>query len=259
MITNYIKTNYTCAIVDDEALCIETLNQSLSYYPQITVAGTAQNADDGKKLILEQCPDLLFLDVELQNTNGLELLHELREQINWPIQVIFYTAYEKYLLQALRESAFDYLLKPYTTDDFQMVINRFLLHATEEHTKLTFHETLSHLMPQNKTFMVSTITGYQLLRIEQIGYFEYVKTQKKWEVILADGKRLFLKRNTTAEDILRYSSSFIQISQQQIINIDYLASIKGKECFLIPPFNHNTKLIVSRNCLKALHDKFDLI
>ncbi|MBB3187845.1 LytR/AlgR family response regulator transcription factor [Microbacter margulisiae] len=253
------KTAYTSVIIDDEALCIDNLKKSLQRYSQITLAGTACNVSDGRALVLQQTPDLLFLDVELGDMSGLEFLHTLRDEVYWPMQVVFYTAYEKYLLEALRESAFDFLLKPFTPEDFNLVINRFLSHVSKIQAGHTFHDRISRVLPENKVLMIATVTGFQLLQKEKIGYFEYSKEQKQWQAVVIDGQRLPLKRSTTAEDILHYATSFVRINQQQIVNIDYLCMIKAKECVLQPPFQNETPFLISRTCFKALQEKFEMI
>jgi len=86
------------------------------------------------------------------------------------------------------------------------------------------------LRPQS--FMASTATGFQLLRRNQIVYFEYLTDKKQWTVILSNQTQLTLKRNTVAETILNYSSNFIQINQKQIINLDYMVCIDGRLCQL---------------------------
>lgn len=254
-----MNNSYNIAIIDDEAICISNLCKSLATFNNINIAGTAQTVPAGKKLILEKQPDLLFLDVEMPETSGLELLHEIKSQINWQMQVIFYTAYEKYLLDALRESAFDYLLKPYEQDKFLFVMDRFFA-STEQGNKFSsFVDTLSKLIPENKTFLVATVTGYLTLRPEQIGCFEYVKDCKHWYVALQNEKHIQLRRNTTAEDLLKLSKYFVQISQQQIININYLSMIEGKRCLLYPPFDNASNLTISRNFFKSLQDRFSII
>lgn len=253
------KPAYTSVIIDDEALCIDNLANALQRYSQITLVGTARNVCDGRDLVLQQTPDLLFLDVELGDSSGLEFLHTLRDEVYWPMQVVFYTAYEKYLLEALRESAFDFLLKPFIAEDFDLVINRFLSHVSKIQVDPSFHDRVSRLLPENKVLMIATVTGFQLLQKEKIGYFAYSKEQKQWHVEIVDGQRFSLKRSTTAEDILRYATSFVRINQQQIINIDYLCMIKAKECVLQPPFQNGAPFLISRTCFKALQDKFDII
>ena len=100
---------YKVVIVDDERTAIDALRRELEPYREFEVKGIAGNGAKGKKMIMELHPDLLFLDVELPDTLGLNLLSEIREDILWDMKVVFYTSYDKYLLQALRESAFDFL------------------------------------------------------------------------------------------------------------------------------------------------------
>jgi two-component system LytT family response regulator len=255
-----MKNNkYTVVIIDDEAICTNNLLRSLSEYSELFIVGTAQTSDKGKALILKQRPDLIFLDVELPKQSGLELLTEIREEITWPLQVIFYTAYEKYLLEALRISAFDFLLKPYEQEEIQLVLNRFFKQGIKEQTTGSFQNSIVQLNQANHMFLIATITGFQKLRLDQIGYFEYIKEKKQWLVVLNDQSHLQLKRNTKAEDILNYALSFIQINQKHIINLDYLSNIDDKICRLYPPFHKEDSFVISRTFLKALQDRYEII
>lgn len=249
---------YTVVIIDDETICIDNIRRSATNFPEMKIVGTAQTPAAGKKLMLELRPDLLFLDVEMPGQTGLELLSELSDRITWPMQVIFHTAYEKYLLDALRVSAFDFLLKPYQESEFRLVMDRFFKEAVKAQSHSHFHQTLAQLLPINESLMVATITGYQKLCLKQIGYFQHQKDKKQWEAALTDQTQVQLKRTTTADDILSYSDSFCQINQHQIINIDYLSIIEGKTCRLLPPF-HTISLEISRKFMKELQDKFELI
>ncbi len=270
----YILTNYTfctkgennkkmrcfnIVIVDDDDFCIKVLKESLSSYPNIQIAGEALNPNAGKKMLIAQRPDLLFLDVEMPGKTGVELLREIHEQITWPMQVVFYTAYNRYLLDALRSSAFDYLLKPIEKADLKLVMERFFNYTKKKPINTTFQNSLTPLLPSDTAFMVATITGFQVLQVQQIGYFTYHNDRKQWAALLSDQSQVWLKRNTNAKDILKYSLSFVQINQQQIINIGYLAAINGKQCILYPPFDINVDFSISRSYFGTLQDKFSLI
>ena len=113
---------YKAVVVDDEPVCIENLKKSLVAYPEVLLAGEARTAAEGSLLILNEQPDLLFLDVELPGMSGVELLQDLQHRISWDMRVVFYTSHQKYWLDALRQSAFDYLLKPYLPDEFATII-----------------------------------------------------------------------------------------------------------------------------------------
>jgi DNA-binding LytR/AlgR family response regulator len=110
-----------------------------------------------------------------------------------------------------------------------------------------------------QSFMVATATGFQLLRLNQLIYFEYLTDKKQWTVFLTDQTRLALKRTTVAEDILGYSQNFIRINQQHIINLEYLVGIKGRSCQLSLLSGHEDQLIISRSYLKALQERIEVI
>ena len=252
------EDKYKVVIVDDERTAIDALRRELGAYQELEIKGTANNGAKGKKMIMELRPDLLFLDVELPDVLGLNLLSEMRDEVLWDMKVVFYTSYDKYLLQALRESAFDFLLKPFETEDLKVVIERYrkAVASIPATPSSSFSSSVSALMPQQGMFMISTVTGFKLLRLEEIGYFEYLKDKRQWQVVLFNQTRLNLKRNTKAEDIIGYSQAFIQISQSAIVNVNYLAMIDGKCCQLYPPFHDKSDLVISRSFLKGLQDRF---
>lgn len=248
---------YTVVIVDDERTAIDALRKELAGYPEFEIIGTANTGAKGKKMILELRPDLLFLDVELPDVLGLNLLGEMRDEVVWDMKVVFYTSYDKYLLQALRESAFDFLLKPFESEELEVIIERYRKTMVPNgNQSVSFSSSVSALMPQQGMFMISTVTGFKLLRLEEIGYFEYLKDKRQWHVVLFNQTQLSLKRNTKAEDIIGYSPAFVQISQSAIINVNYLAMIDGKCCQLYPPFQDKEDLLISRSYLKNLQDRF---
>lgn len=251
-------------IVDDDRTATDNLYRELAAYPQLEVVGSACNGAKGHKLILEQRPDLVFLDVELPDTFGFKLLGDMRYEVNWNMQVIFYTAYDKYMLQAIRESAFDYLLKPFVSEDLSLIMKRYFQaffsdRPSPPFSSGSFVKTVNALLPARDTFMINAITGFKLLHLEEIGFFEYIKEKRLWQVTLFNQTMLNLKNNTKAENIIGYSESFVQISQSAIININYLAAINGRQCQLYPPFNRCENLVISRGCFRELQEKLCLI
>lgn len=254
-----LEEKYKVVIVDDERSAIESLLQGLSKYPEFKVEATAANGAKGRKLVMDLRPDLLFLDVELPDILGFRLLSEMRDEVTWDMKVVFYTSYDKYLLQVLRESAFDCLLKPFKTEDLAVVVERYQKALENNKIPHSFASSVNAFMPARSTFMISTVTGFRLLHLEDIGYFEYLNEKRQWQVTLVNQTKLSLKNNTRAEDILGYSDAFVRIGQSTIININYLALIDGKQCQLYPPFNSRNDLIISRGFMKSLQDKFYLI
>jgi two-component system, LytTR family, response regulator len=251
--------SYTAIVIDDEQICIDNLQNSLAVIPEIELLSTSTEPKSGMKLLLEHHPDLLFLDVEMPQMTGFDLLKSVQDKIDWPLHVVFYTAYDKYLLDALRSSAFDYLLKPYQPEELETVIDRFLAHTAQEHSQSDVQTNLSRILSFTDSFMIDTVTGSQLLKIDQIGYFEHQPHEKCWSVSLISDTSYLLRKATRAEDILGFSNNFFQINQYQIINLDYLSAINDKECLLLPPFDRRYSFKISRKFYKELQQKMNFL
>lgn len=110
-------------IVDDEELARKNLEFLLKDdCPSVDVIGTADNAREAKKFVQANKIDLMFLDIEMPNGSGFELLESLEDEINF--KIIFITAYHEYALKAFKYSAVDYLLKPINIDELQASIGK---------------------------------------------------------------------------------------------------------------------------------------
>ena len=97
-------------IIDDEIANRTVLDSFLKKYcPKIDVVGFAENADDAYQLILDEQPDLIFLDIKMPNKSGFDLL-KMFDEINF--NIIFLTAYDEYAIKAFEFNAIDYILKP---------------------------------------------------------------------------------------------------------------------------------------------------
>lgn len=247
---------YKVVIVDDDEVSLENLSFELQKDIRFSLQGTARNGKKGRKLIAKVQPDLLFLDVEMPDMTGLELLQEIRDCVAWNMRVVFYTAYDKYMIQAIREAAFDYLLKPFEEQDLKDILSRFVKSAETGQRVLLPAGSPAHT---GQTFIVFTPTNdMRALRPGEIGFFRYCSDRKQWEVILNNQPPLALRRGMTAEQITLYSPCFVQIHQSYIINIDYLMLIRDNKCVLYPPFDKVTELLVSKKYKKELQNRFCL-
>lgn len=247
---------YSVVIVDDDDVSLENLSFELGKDNRFSVDGVAHNGKQGRKIIAKVQPELLFLDVEMPDMTGMELLQEMRDSISWSMRVVFYTAYDKYMIQAIRESAFDYLLKPFALQDLQDILTRFVKQVEGGQRNALMSEAP---VQQGQTFIVLTpANDLRALRSSEVGFFRYCSDRKQWEVILSNQPPVILRRGITAGQITMYSPSFVQIHQSYIINMDYLMIIKETQCLLYPPFDRVTELFVSRKFRKELQDRFCL-
>jgi two-component system LytT family response regulator len=115
-------------IVDDEPYCCESLATLLQRYcPQVSVIDVCYNGATALKAINEEKPELLFLDIEMPQMNGFELLEKLKEI---SFQLIFTTSYDQYAIKAIRFSALDYLLKPVDREELQRAVQKAVSHIS---------------------------------------------------------------------------------------------------------------------------------
>ena len=250
---------YKVAIIDDDEYSADNLCLELKRYNRLSVEGMARNGLNGKKLLEKVHPDLLFLDVELPDMKGMELLGQIKESVTWNMHTVFYTAYDKYMIYAIREAAFDYLLKPIDKKELKGIVSRFM-QKEEEAASVSFVVPPRVYAAGEHTFMISTPTNdLRILRSVDIGFFRYNSERKLWEVVLNNQTSLLLKKNTTADNIKGYDSCFVQIHQSYIININYLMMIKEGRCVMFPPFENITELQMSKKYKKELQDRFYML
>ncbi len=115
--------NNTCLIVDNDPFAIEQLRHSLSLIDApIKILGEAINGSEGIQQIELHNPSLIFLDIEMPDMSGFEMLTKL-SSINF--QTIFITSYSHYAIRAIRFNALDYLMKPIDIDELRTAISRF--------------------------------------------------------------------------------------------------------------------------------------
>ena len=111
-----------CAIVDDEPLAVELLASYVQKIPFLELVGKYTNATDALHGIGETPVDLLFLDIQMPELNGLELSRMVSDQT----RIVFTTAFDQYAVDGFRVNALDYLLKPISYADFLVASNKAL-------------------------------------------------------------------------------------------------------------------------------------
>jgi len=250
-------------IIDDSKEAIFTLQGFLELMPDIEIIGTASNSAKAIKLITELSPDLVFLDIEMPGKTGFELLNELDKTMQQRhFKVIFHTAYDKYTLQALREAAFDFILKPPRESELKGVIQRFRNQSAFSSNSVIKRPNIS----SSQMAALPTNTGLQFIPKSEIVYVECQKTnmglRSVWAATLNNQHSVKLRSNTKASDIINYlgEENFIPLSQSVIANITFvnLIEYKTQECYLFPPFD-SKPIKISRQYMAALKEKFDVI
>lgn len=272
-------------IVDDEPQSILRLENGLAALEDFEVIATSSSAMSAKTLVMSMQPDVLFIDVEMPGQTGFEVLQSLRDEMPMDLIVVFYSAFNKYMIDALRASAFDFLLKPYQQEELELVVGRIRQKmeggdgsssssssspGSSFSSSSSFSE--SHQNPQDlmglngllgtsgKRLAIQSISGLLMVKPDEVFCCTFDEDTRLWHLRLANGQIHKLKKQTTAKSVLSLSPSLAQVRQDCIINLDYLISIENYtlRCIFSPPFDQEN-ITVSRRCYKAVKEKLEIL
>ncbi|MCF2873323.1 MULTISPECIES: LytR/AlgR family response regulator transcription factor [unclassified Tenacibaculum] len=202
-------------IVEDSRLARNELKELLKEYKEIVLEGEAENVDEGFELITQKNPDLLFLDINMPEKDGFELLEMLDEVPT----TIFTTAFDEYAIKSFEYNAFDYLLKPINPKRFAKTIEKIV----EEYSKNDSKEekTANKLSPEKQIFIKEGERCW-LVKIKDITLFEIVGNYTR--VFFEDNKPLIYKSLAQIEEKLP-EALFFRANRQQIININHVKKV----------------------------------
>ena len=211
-------------IVDDEKKAISSLRQHLINHKQIHCIGAYNNPEEAIEQILTEKPDLLFLDIQMPNKTGFDIVKEIRSD-NYLPHIIFVTAYEKYAIEAIRHAAFDYLLKPIHPKELAHSLER--IEKQQENLEFpTKIERLIDKLSQTKQLKFNTSSGFIILDTDDIIYCEACRNY--CEIYLSDDRHEVLTMSLNNVGKLLPESSFFRISRFHIINLKYLVRVERR-------------------------------
>jgi two-component system LytT family response regulator len=208
-------------IIDDEENGRElTLNLLKLYCPEVEVLGTGSSVQSGHACILQHRPALVFLDIQMRDGSGFDLL-DLFPEIDF--RIIFITAYQEFAVQAFKRCALDYLLKPLSPADLVVSIKKAgdLQGPTEWNTQLkTLLGNIREPAVGRRKLVLRTMD-----RIYSVDVSEIVRFQSEGsytEVYLKDRKKIVVSRLIKEFDELLSTEGFIRIHQSHLINLDFV-------------------------------------
>ena len=120
----------TAIVVDDEELARKGLNMRLDQFDEIKVIASCKNAQEAIKVIADEEPDLVFLDIQMPGMTGFEMIREIQVEV-MPV-IIFVTAYDAYAIDAFRIHAVDYLLKPVEEERLKEAIDKAIVQHSQQ-------------------------------------------------------------------------------------------------------------------------------
>ena len=216
-------------IIDDEQHCINRLTKLINEYcsDEIELAGTFDTVEKGLEGIKKLNPELVFLDVEIKDKTGFDLLKQVPEV---DFEVIFTTAYDKYAVQAFKFSAVDYLLKPVDADDLQQALHKLRkkFSKTELSQKLdTLFHNLKTIQGSSKKICVPVLNGLIFLNVDEIVRCE---SNINYTTLFTKDKQKILVAKTLKDfEELLSDYNFFRVHNSHLINLSYIKSYnKGK-------------------------------
>ena len=237
-------------LIDDEMHCLKTLDLLLGEYcANVQVLEKCNDAATGLKAIELHKPDLVFLDIEMPEMNGFEMLEHL-PQINFA--VIFTTGYDQYAIKAFHFSALDYLLKPIEPKELIDAVKK-----VEEQHHLPMPEQFEMLLKKiggvNSGFTkiaVPTAEGFELISATDVIYFE---AESNYTHIFLKNKNKIIACRTLKkiEEQIQDYNFFVRVHNSYMVNLNEVVRyVRGEGGYLI--MSDNSSVNVSRNRKDAL-------
>ncbi len=203
-----------CIIVDDEYRGREVLASLIARHcPEVNIVATAEDVASAYSTILREKPDLVFLDIEMPDGTGFDLLQKFDAP---KFHTVFVTSYDQYAIQAVRSHAFDYLLKPVLVDELKNTVQQLLV----LHENRKPGDASEALLEINHKTKLQYIRRVDILWLKGDGNYTLIYT--------ASGQTLHTSRilreyeNTLCED----GSGFVRAHKSAIINLRHVKSFE---------------------------------
>jgi two-component system LytT family response regulator len=233
-------------IIDDESKARNLLKGILNeFFDFVEVLADCENLVEGVKAIKKHKPNLVFLDIEMPNYSGLEILDFFGED-EIDFHIVFVTAYNQYAIQALKLSAIDYLLKPIEIDELEETINR-VLKRVEKQNLTILKDNFTTDKP--KKLVVSMSNSIKFLNLEDILFLKgegaYTNIYQKDDLPMLCSRNLKFFENALSD-----YTQFFRCHKSYIVNINYVKDLNKTDGLYIKIKNFD--ILVSQDKLPQL-------
>ncbi len=224
-------------IIDDAKNSIEAMQAKLERHcPQVKVIATFTDPLQAIEELSLINPDVVFLDIEMPQMDGFELLRRIK---NNKAKIVFVTAYNHYAIQAIRAHAFDYLEKPVDIKLLKetiMSLEKELEKKEKENPVTDLPQTMDELVQsirqlqaqqQIKNISLATTEGIHIIQLSEIVRLEALSNYTKF--FLSDGKQLLVSKTMGEYDEMLLKNNFFRIHRSHMINLRYLRTFHKNE------------------------------
>jgi two-component system LytT family response regulator len=238
-------------IIDDEKNSREVIQGMLNAYcPAIKVMAEAESVAEAHDAINRFLPDVIFLDIELSDANGFELLNSLPDNLEF--QTVFVTAYNQYAMNAIKSGATDYLLKPINPREFRDTIDK----VVSRYNKNRWNNNVFQEADLNHQLIVPHKKGFRVVSYKNIIRFE--ADDNYTEIYLTDGSRVVTPKTLKEFELKMVSNWFFRIHRSHMINLfhfkEYLSEDGGYAVM-----NDGSKVSISKNRANEFFDSIHFL
>ena len=207
-----------CLIVDDEQLARELLEDYVGKLPNLEVVKKCKNSMEALECLQEQKIDLIFLDIQMPDLTGVELLKTMNQN---PV-VIFTTAYSEYALEGYQLDVVDYLLKPFSFERFVQAINKAvdLLNLRSHPAKLNSGADPGKFI---------TVKGDRKIYKIRLSDIRYIEGLKEYVSYYTETERIIILQSLKSLEELLPSNQFIRIHKSYIASIERIRSVENNK------------------------------
>ena len=254
-------------LIDDEADARQLLRSMLKGYSDCKILAEASSLKEASILLKNTQPDIVFLDIELTDGTGFELLAQFPKP---SFDIIFVTAYDRFALKAFHCNAIDYILKPVTPDDLKRVLHKIRLNQRSQDDFHKQLQTLMHSVHQRKheKLVLSTSDGMHFLPLSEIiylkseGNYTTVFTEKKEHIMVSQNLGAFDYLDAHNDQSIIYSDSgggFFRTHQSFIVNLKAVRQFLKHKDGDFAVMSDNTKIPIARRKKDAFLEAMMLI
>ena len=240
---------YTAYIVDDEPLAIRSLRKKLEEFNEIEIVGESTKMQKAIREINECVPDILFLDIQLAEGTGFELINKL----NYSGKVIFITAFDEFAFRAFEVNALDYLLKPISDERLKDAINKI----KDENPGISL-ETKDEVIKYKYTDRIF-IMDKNLIRFILLESISCISAARDYSFIeTLDGKKNIIMRSMNDWESRLPHEHFVRVHRSYIVNINHIEKIIRNSTSSAKIFlkNHSEPVTLSRTYYKNIKNKY---